>query len=116
MRSTTVQQKLDSERKENKLNDANQCFDPYEQCKESGAKVKVFWERNELGSTVGSDGWSVGWYNARVISYDEEDDTIDLEYIKEPGSVYSIDFSMYFSTGKLKLVSSPLSSKGKKTV
>ncbi|CAC5400804.1 unnamed protein product [Mytilus coruscus] len=110
---SAVQQEIDSKRDVSFSNDHKSEINCFEQCKESGSRVKVFWERHELGTTVGKDGWNVGWYSGNVVSYNAERDTLDIEYTKEQGSIYTIEFSSSISSGKLKFVYSPYTKRSK---
>ena len=48
--------------------------------------------------------WKLGWYVAFVQAYNEEDDTLTLEYPSEPGCTYSIDLSSPIDSGNIKVV------------
>ncbi|CAC5411981.1 unnamed protein product [Mytilus coruscus] len=94
---------IEKDRRIDGTNNENEKANTYEQSKATGAKIKVYWSREEIGTFE----WDVGWYSAHVISYDENFDSIDIEYVKEPGCIYTLDYTPCFINGKLKFVSSP---------
>ena len=65
-----------------------------------GAKVKVRWTSEEIGDS----GWRPGWYVAYVQAYDEDNDTLTVEYTTEPGCIYTIDLTSYFHHNKICLL------------
>ena len=64
-----------------------------------GTRVKVLWTKDEIGDT----GWRSGWYVAEVQQANQMLDQIDVVYISEPESVYTIDVTSMLASGKLQL-------------
>ena len=71
-----------------------------EQMKEVGARVKVKWNKEE----VGDSGWRPGWYAAVVQAYIEDSDTLVIVYPSEPNCTYSIELHKYLSEKSIKLI------------
>ena len=56
--------------------------------KQVGSKVKIRWTLEELGNS----GWKPGWYVAYVQAYDDETDTLTVQYLSEPGCIIGLDY------------------------
>ena len=52
-----------------------------------GTRVRFLWNKDEIGDS----GWRPEWYVAEVQGADFPDDTIDVVYVSEPESIYSIE-------------------------
>ena len=81
----------------NKTNDSQM-----EKLKQVGAKIRVRWTPEEIGDS----GRRVGWYVAYVQAYDDDSDTLTVEYVREPGCTYIIDLTSYVHKNKICLLKS----------
>ncbi len=70
------------------------------QLAEVGAKIKVRWNKDDIGDS----GWKTGWYVAYVQGYNAESDILTLEYPSEPGCTYSVELTPMITSGTIKLV------------
>ena len=73
-----------------------------EKLKQVGAKIRVRWTPEEIGDS----GRRVGWYVAYVQAYDDDSDTLTVEYVREPGCTYIIDLTSYVHKNKICLLKS----------
>ena len=71
---------------------------------QTGAKVKIKWTSEEIGSS----GWKVGWYVATVHSYCTDADLLTLTYQAEPNVPYNEELTPLIARGKIKPLWSPL--------
>ncbi|CAB4026118.1 Hypothetical predicted protein [Paramuricea clavata] len=62
-------------------------------------KVLAWWSKEEIGDT----GWKSGWYRAKVVSYNEGTDVIQLEFDKEKGETYDYNVEKEVDANRLKL-------------
>ena len=65
-----------------------------------GAKVKIKWTVEEIGDS----GWRSGWYIAYVQAYNDDTDTLTVQYPSEPGSTYRIELTPYIHKCQIQLV------------
>ena len=82
----------------------NDCVDCHDQICQIGSKVKVKWTIEEIGDS----GWRAGWYTAYVQAYEEETDTVTLQYPIEPGCTYTMEVTPTFQQGRIQLVKAVL--------
>ncbi len=71
-----------------------------EMMSQPGARIKVKWTKEQIGSS----GWKPGWFTAVVQAYDYDDDTLTVTYPSEPGSVYTLELSTSLALKEVKLV------------
>jgi hypothetical protein len=94
------QSKMNTEQMRHGDEDKTNLDNPFEQIKETGAKVSVKLDWHETGAAGGKPGW----YQARVMDYDEDNDCLDVEYFREPNVTYGIDLIPSLSKGRIKLI------------
>ena len=67
---------------------------------EIGTRIRVRWTKDEIGDS----GWRSGWYVAEVQGSNILEDTVEVVYISEPKSIYTIEVTEFLGQGKLQLI------------
>ena len=67
---------------------------------EIGTRIRVRWTKHEIGDS----GWRSGWYVAEVQGSNILEDTIEVVYISEPESIYTIEVTEFLGQGNLQLI------------
>ena len=76
------------------------CSSIKERVSQVGAKVKIKWTLEEIGDS----GWRPGWYLAYVQAYDDETDTLTVQYPSEPECIYTFELTPFIYKYKIQLV------------
>ncbi|XP_066920718.1 uncharacterized protein [Clytia hemisphaerica] len=74
-------------------------LDNYECFFQIGAKVKVFWKKEDVQVL----GWRGGWYVAYVTDFCREEDQISVQHVSERDSIYDLEVTSSLSDNQLKL-------------
>ena len=71
----------------------------YEEYFQIGAKVKVYWKKEDVQEL----GWRGGWYVARVTDFCRDEDQISVQFVSEPDSIYIIEVTSSINENTLKI-------------
>ena len=74
-------------------------IDQYEEYFPIGAKVKVYWKKEDVQEL----GWRGGWYVARVTDFCRDEDQISVQFVSEPDSIYIIEVTSSINENTLKI-------------